>query len=469
MNNTNHMEPMPTIKRRRAKLQRRKKKIKKFLKNEAANTWFDAQKGVHLVRKEGCIVPDKGYLKGLQHPLSKLMPRKAMMIAINDLDSKIKHSRSIQYHGPIAGQRVGGLINCGGLDWLVTSSPRLIKPAKGEFPHIKRLVETMLPDEAARLALYSWHKVQYSAINRGLHSKCPMLILAGDADDGKSFFMLLSTFLRGGRDVNPIKVWSGEGASWTDHMVGAECLNIDDSLAAKDYRSRVALGAKFKEAIYADTVTIDKRHCSSFTLNPRPVWGVMMAVNANGQAIRVVPAVDEEGMSDKMVILRTQKAEIHRRESGDEGAKERLDCYLSELPPFANWLLNEFELPEALPEGCSVSRSGAVVYRDSEAMRILHDESPAGQLEEAILEFRDRDNSLIQDGASYTTSRLKGLLECTMQTNNDTRIPRSTKTMGVYLSQFADREGGCIASAGKDRNGCRLWTVVPLQQRLNNN
>lgn len=464
MNDTIQSSAMPKIKKQRKKLKQRKKKAAKFINNEASNTWFDAQKGVHLVRKGDSIVPDKGYLKGLQYPLAQWMSRKEMMLKINDLDSKIKHTRSVQYHGPVAGQSVGDKVSCGDQDWLVTSSPNLIEPVKGKFPHIRRLIETMLPDEAARLALYSWHRVQYSAISRGQHSKCPMLILAGDADDGKSFFMKLSTILRGGREVNPIKVWSGEGASWTDHMVGAECLNIDDSLAAKDYKSRVALGTKFKEAVYADGVTVDKRHCSSFTLNPRPAWGVMMAVNANGQAIRVVPAVDEEGMSDKMVILRTQKAEIHLRESGDEGAKERLDCYLSELPAFAYWLLNEFEPPEALPEGCSVSRSGAVVYRDSEAMRILHDESPAGQLEEAILEFRDRDNSLIQDGASYTTSQLKGLLECTTQTNNDTRIPRSTKTMGIYLSQFADREGGCIASAGKDRNGCRLWTVVPLQQ-----
>ena len=114
-----------------------------------------------------------------------------------------------------------------------------------------------------------------------------------------------------------------------------------------------------------------------------------MAVNANGRAIRVVPAIDEEGMRDKVVILRTHKADIYLREQGDTANKKRLDAYKAELPAFAYWLQKEFCVPAELPVGCSLGRSGALVYRDQEAMQMLHDESPARQLEYLLLEYID--------------------------------------------------------------------------------
>lgn len=435
-----------------------------FKAAQLSTVWFDARGGVHLVHKSNHIVPDKGYLKSLEHPLRKWHKSlKTIKGIINEWDAEIKHTRSVQFHGPIAGRKTGDIVKCSGIDWLVTSSASLLEPVPGSWPHLKRFIETLIRDDAGRLAAYSWIKIQMQAIRSGIHSKCPMLILAGDADDGKSFFLLLLTILRGNRQVNPIKAWNGEGAVWTDHLIGAECLNIDDSAAQKDYRSRENLAAKFKEAVYADSVTIDKRHTSTFALCPRPVWGVIMAVNAEGNAIKVVPALEGADMKDKAIVLRTQRGEILDRETGDSGLAKRLQTYRDELPAFLDWLLNAFTVPDELPTDCTTTRSGAILYRDPEAMKMLHGASPAGLLEEAFLDFRDKQIS--NCGASAYSIKKTATEWISVFRNEDSRhdrrVPENANTMGIYLKQIASRPDSCIEDAGPNRNGSKMWLLKP--------
>ena len=438
--------------------------LNSFRSQQLNIVWFDGRQGVHLVDKNNQIVPDKGYIKSLEHPLKSLLSSRKIKPFINELDAEIKHTRSIQYHGPMAGRKTGDIVKCNDFDWLVTSSPKLIEPVAGTWPHMKRLIETLLPESEAQLATYSWLKIQVQAIRTGNHSKCPMLILAGDADDGKSFFLRLITILRGGREINPMKAWNCEGAGWTDHLIGAECLNIDDSAAQKDYRSRENLSAKFKEAIYADSVTIHKRHTTAFTLEPRPVWGVVMAVNAHGHAIKVVPALDGADMRDKAIVLRTQRAEILNREGGDDAAARRIQTYLNELPAFLDWILHSFNLPDVLPQRCFSSRSGALIYRDPKAMNMLHQASPAGLLEEALLEYREiiaGCDSPNWDNVTKTASQWIGDLRAFERFMRDRRIPENANTMGIYMKQIADCPDGCIEDAGPNRNGSKMWRLKP--------
>ena len=324
-------------------------------------------------------------------------------------------------------------------------------------------METLLPEPAAHLSMCSWLKVQMNAIMTGVHSKSPMMVLAGDVNDGKSFFMNLTTILRGGRDINPIALWSGRSAPWSDQLLGKECLNIDDSAAEKSYSSREQLGTRLKEAIFSDSVTIEKRHTTSFTPKPRPVWGVMMTVNSNQQSLRVVPALDEPGMDDKVILLRAEHADIYMRDAHDEGATERMNAYTAELPAFMHWLLNDFQLPESLPEGCGLTRSGVVLYRDNFVMRELHYESAPGRLEELIrqyLELNSDSETLLKE--PFKVSDFIGkLADFSHGTGNynDRRIPASHSLAGRYFGIIARREDSCVMEAGTDRNGTKLWLL----------
>jgi hypothetical protein len=441
---------------RKAKNEQNKKNVDAFVTNELNNVWFDARAGVHLVRKGDQIVPDKGYLKGLEYPLKQwLTSLKEIKLMINNLDARIKHERSIQLHGAIAGRQTNDIVSCNGIDWLVTSSPKLIEPVAGDWTHLKELIETLLPEEQAQLSTYSWLKVQVHAIRSGMHSKCPMLILAGDANDGKSFFLRLITVLRGGREINPMKAWNGEGAVWTDHLISAECLNIDDSGAQKDYRSRENFAARFKEAIYSDSITIDKRHTTTFTLDPRPVWGLVLALNANGNSIKVLPALDGDDMSDKAIVLRTHRAKILWREQGDEVAAQRIQAYLNELPAFMNWLLYEFKVPFEMPKGCETTRSGAVLYRDPTAMSLLHSASPAGLLEEVLNDHIETHGLLFVTKPMTSQSLLTILSDWHPK---DTRIPHTAQMLGIYLGQIAGRPNSCVELSGQQDNS-KLWRL----------
>jgi hypothetical protein len=432
-----------------------------FRKKITQEAWFNARQGYFLVKKGDTILPDRGFLKGLEHPLMKIAPSKAAACkAIREIDAEIKYNSSVQYHGAYAGQRTGDRVKCGDSDWLVTSSPKLVEPIKGDCPNLKRLIETLIPNEIARHALYSWIQTQYKAIRRKEHSRCPVLILAGDANDGKTMLLQLFTTLRGGRQTNPIAAWSGEGPAWNDHLVGSECLNIDDSVAPKNYKARQKFATKIKEAIFIGAVTIDKRNHDSFTLNPQPVWGVAMAVNATSDAIKTIPALEGDDMNGKAVVIRTRRADILYREQGDSAASKRWKAYEDELPHFADWLLNDYKLPTDLPDGCHKSRSGALVYLDPEAMSELHRTGPAGLFEEVLLELRDGDYFAQQTRNPMTTTKL--ITEARHYCDRDRRIPESTQVAGMYLAQIAKRSDGCIECVGENRHHSKLWAFKEL-------
>lgn len=449
----------------RKKKKDEKKRLLKLLKaKQLKDVWFNARVGVHLVRKGSVIVPDKGYLKSLEYPFKIFFDEKHdMREAISDLDARIKHERSIQYHGPVAGQKAGALLECSGSEWLVTESPPYIEPIAGNWPHLKDLIESLLPNPIAQAALFSWCQTQYIAVRDGRHSQCPMLIFAGGAGDGKTLLLNLITAIRGGREINPIKAWSGEGPVWNDHLLGCECLNIDDSVALKNYQARQNLATSIKEAIFANSVTIDKRNNTSFTLQPRPVWGVAMAVNANSDSIKTVPALDGADMADKATVLRTHRAKILFREQGDEAAEKRYKAYKDELPAFVNWLLREFKKPKDLPEGCFAGRSGTLVYRDPEALTELHRVTPAGLLEEVLLDFYGK--TVIHKHSAtgglgtieepIDTATLLGFLR--EEYEKDRRVPDAVQTAGKYLTQIAARPNSCIEEAGENRNHSKLW------------
>ncbi|MGC6458419.1 MAG: hypothetical protein ACON4R_08600, partial [Akkermansiaceae bacterium] len=104
-----------------------------FRKKITQEAWFNARQGYFLVKKGDTILPDRGFLKGLEHPLIQIAPSKdAALRTIREIDAEIKYTRSVQFHGAYAGQRTGDRIKCGDSDWLVTSSPEIIEPAEGE-------------------------------------------------------------------------------------------------------------------------------------------------------------------------------------------------------------------------------------------------------------------------------------------------------------------------------------------------
>lgn len=436
--------------------------IEDFRQKQINEVWYDARTGVHLVHNGDIINIDRGYLKGLQHPLSKLIRSKGEIRKfIDDIDAEIKSERSIQYHGPIAGQRTGDWLECCGSKWLVTSSPQLIEPKAGQWPHLEKLLETLLPSKVARDVLYSWCKTQYKAITTKTHSQCPILIFAGDTADGKTLLLKLLTTLRGGREINPIKAWSGEGPAWSDHLLGCECLNIDDSVALKNYQSRQNLATKIKEVIFASTVTIDKRNNTSFTVDPRPVWGVAMAVNANSDSIKTVPALDGNDMRDKAIVLRTHRAEVLYRDQGDSAADKRWKAYVDELPHFLDYLLNDWKKPEKLQSGCSLGRSGALIYRDPDAMTELHRASPAGLFEEVLREIAEFYHLKNPSPEPKTTAKILEIAKNEFE--RDRRIPEAAQTAGKYLTQIAARPDAPVEEAGINRNHSKLWRIKAIK------
>ncbi len=442
-----------------------------LIQSQRETVWFGSEKGFFLVMNGGDIITHKGYLKGLEYDFLSLgLKLKEARACVQALERELKSTRLVQNHGPVAGFHAGDVLASSGKRWLVTGKPNLPKWVKGEFPLIQRFCETLVPNPDARLAHFAWEKTQLKAIISKTHSKSPMLVLAGGKSNGKTLQMEISTKLRGGRSVNPLHTWTGSAPVWSDHILGAECLNIDDSAVAKDYASRERLASNFKEAIFANDITTHQRNNSSFVINPRPVWGVMMCVNDNERAIRVLPALDDTGMDDKLILIHTHQADVYKREQGDEAQKERWAAYEKEIPAFGHWLLNEFTIPDELPPSLTRTRSGALIYRDPSVLALLFRAAPAGQLEELLYELRDCLNQtppnagVVLENRSFGKEPAKAAdwireinerLECLSR--RDSRLPQSNHQMGIYMGEIAKRRDSIIERCGLDRTGSVLW------------
>ena len=84
--------------------------------------------------------------------------------AMSPLDVKIIETQTagnVHFAGPVAGYNVGVYEN-GGIQFLVTQSPKIIEPDPArDWPTLRALVEGMF-DLAQRIYLYGWLKCSYS-------------------------------------------------------------------------------------------------------------------------------------------------------------------------------------------------------------------------------------------------------------------------------------------------------------------
>jgi len=100
--------------------------------------------------------------------------------------NEIQYEQDVVYAGPLAGYR-SGLIECVGNRVLVTSSPKLILPAEGDWTIIDTLLRNLLVDDVydQRPYLYGWLKVAYEALRCGVWRPGQAMGLAGPRDCGK--------------------------------------------------------------------------------------------------------------------------------------------------------------------------------------------------------------------------------------------------------------------------------------------
>jgi hypothetical protein len=255
--------------------------------------------------------------------------------------SEIQTQHDVAYAGALAGHH-SGPTECCGQRILVTTSPNLITPVAGEWPVLRRFLESLLFDNRydQRQYVYAWLKIAYEALRERLWRGGPAMALAGQRGCGKSLLQNLFTEILGGRSAKPYRYMSG-GTQFNADLFGAEHLMIEDEHSSTDIRSRRAFGSNIKQFTSNYTQSCLGKNRQALTLTP--FWRVSISVNDEPEAMMVLPPMSDsahDSLGDKIILLSAQKAEMPLPTVENEEWQMFWRTLSAELPAFVDFLVN---------------------------------------------------------------------------------------------------------------------------------
>ena len=268
---------------------------------------------------------------------------------------------------------------------MVLAPMRIVEAEKGEWAFVKSVIESRLGAEQSRF-FHSWTKVAYGSLingSPGNYMPGQALIFVGGAGSGKSRLQHnIITPMLGGRSGNPKKYLFGT-CDFNDNMIKAEHILMEDPCASTKLYDRVIFGEAIKEAVVNDTQRMHPKGKSEFEASP--FWRLSISVNDDPDKLRVLPPITPD-IEDKLMIFRVSPTEdlpqpethLCGSEIADEldrrrAFRERIN---QELPAYAWWLLNEFEIPEDIKG----RRFGVEHYHDESLRGDMFEDSPANEL-----------------------------------------------------------------------------------------
>ncbi len=278
-----------------------------------------------------------------------------------------------------------GIYDIQGQRVLVRSSPSPIVPVEGEWGMVKALIDAKLDlrteDEDGHGIdqtpyFHAWMKLSLDALwNGGPGNFRPgqCLIFAGGRDVGKSRLQhQIITPLLGGRSADPGPYLFGR-TDFNGDMIGSEHLMMEDPASSTLTKDRVYFGEMIKQMVVNDTQRLHKKREDAIVVTP--FFRVSISVNDDPDKMRVLPLLSPD-IKDKLHIFRVGNAPLPMAaESLEERAAFRARI-ASELPAYAWWLLNIFQVPEELRH----ARMGVKHWHHPGLAMELFDDTPAAEL-----------------------------------------------------------------------------------------
>jgi hypothetical protein len=281
--------------------------------------------------------------------------------------------RNVGYAGPLAGYSQG-LIEQNGTRILVTNSPKLLKPEKGNWDGWRSIIDNLFKstrDVDQRYFHDGWVHCALRALYSGEKQPGQCLVVAGKVDKGKSFWQNMLTHLLGGRAAKPYQYMAGD-TTFNRQLFGAEHLMIEDVISSTDLRARRNFGARIKELTVNEQQECSGKHIES--INVQPFWRVTITVNDEPEDLLVLPPLIDS-LAEKFMLLKAHDARIPQ----DVDRKQYRDDIVGQLPAYVHWLMNEYRPPEQGHEHFS-KRFGISHYHHPELLAAINDMSPEIQL-----------------------------------------------------------------------------------------
>lgn len=359
----------------------------------------------------------------------------------------IQHNHDVHYAGALAGYDAG-IHEIGSHRILVTESPQLIEPCKGDWSLIRTVTEGLLhdPDFNQIDHFYGWLKISYEALRARELRPGQALGIVGPRNCGKSLEQNLITQMLGRRSARPYQFMSGL-TPFNSDLFEAEHLMIEDEQSSFDIRIRRNFGAHLK----AITV-IERQRCHAKNRIPvtlTPFWRLTISVNDEPENLMVLPPIDDS-IEDKLIILRASRAPMPMPTATLKQRERFWETLVSQLPAFL-YFLCEWEIPREL----SSERFGVKHFQHPEILRQLDDLAPEFRLRRLI------DESIVHPGDEWQGSAdelERKLTEKDSATQYEARRLFSFNTAcGVYLGRLAKRFPERFVNKHTMRGN--LWTI----------
>lgn len=269
------------------------------------------------------------------------------------LIQNIEDSRRIRYAAPLAGKMAGYFVE-NNIPILVTESPRLIDPVKGDCKKLLQLISQLLTNDKSvpnssflglkqLLTFHYWLKAAVKALREGRHEQAQVLVLCGEAGSGKSLLQALITEMLGGRAAKPERYMTSK-TPFNAELFEAEHLMLEDEFTGTKKVDRSKLGAEIKKMTVS--TRLQSCHRKSRTAVNLPVfWRVTISLNDEPESLQMLPPLDAS-IEDKLILLRVTKSPMPMPNNTAEEKEAFWHQLVSEIPAFLHFLLNELEITE---------------------------------------------------------------------------------------------------------------------------
>lgn len=409
------------------------------------------------------------------------------------LDAKmreIEQDKRVAFACALAGHKAG-IRRVGGRPFLVTESPALIVPLKGEFPKLEKFFAGLLcgREEGAKEGEYTttdqrahffcWLRVWLRSLYDGYVTRGPCLGIAGEPESGKTLLATLVKAMTGGRVAKPYDFMIGRD-DFNKDMFEASLQLIDDESADTAIEARKDLGAQIKKFVANVDVKLRGMHRDGVTVEPN--WRLIILTNLEAEALLVFPPISND-LRDKMLMLKgysrgappgaaateAERAAFHLPYGTPEQKAEYVKAMEAELPAFIWWLLREFDPPAEVAHG----RFGVATWQHPQILSELQQFSPHVRLWQLIhkagvvfREVRNGDDantpqhSVELEYRDVTPRGLHDLLTGTgtLLTPLEVKEVKTPNWLGQHLKAAA-MHWGAKAVESRRTGGARTWRI----------
>lgn len=363
--------------------------LKLWWENDGGDS-FIVQRGPELWSKWP-VKAIKDLARKLPGRLISLNVRKDTEERISEMDETLLHARSErcvdQMLPGLAGYRAGVHDLRGGRRVIVRSSPQIIPAVEGDWTLVKALIEGRFQlNEGIDQCdyFYSWCKVGYESLvtgSPGNYTPGHILVLAGPVGSGKSRLATnIITPLFGGREADPTPFLTGEDIFNSDLMEAEHWASDELKGASQKTVDRVKLSEGMKAIVVEE-----KKRMRLMRTNPVTVYPfIRMSLTMNDavEKMRAFPMLTND-FRDKVLMLKIAQRGLPMPTDSPAEKKAFNDAVAAQMPAFCWWLMNEYQIPEALKlDAMKVrqTRFGFSGWQHPELAEQLFDDTPHAQL-----------------------------------------------------------------------------------------